>query len=73
MTLISQPQLTQRSYTVRCLPETGAVLSITDAEGRSRTEGAGILLTAPEGYGLYGDLPALFCDGVEGYAALTME
>lgn len=72
-TLLSCTQLTQLSYTVTYLPETGTILTITDAAGKERTSGMAVDLTAPEGCWMYGDLPVPICDEVEGYAALSRE
>ena len=72
-TLLSQIQLTQLSYTVTYLPETGTVLSIMDAAGNVRTSGMEPDLTAPEGCWMYGDLAVPVCDQVEGYEALSAE
>lgn len=73
VSLISQTQLMQPSYTVTYLPETGTILSITDADGNLRTAGAELELPTPEGCWMYGDLAVPVCDGVEGYAALSAE
>lgn len=73
VTLLSQTQLMQESYTVTYLPETGTILTITDAAGNVRTAGAEAEISAPPGYWLYGDLAVPICDQVEGYAQLTKE
>ena len=72
-TLLSQTQLTQLSYTVTYLPETGTILTITDAAGNVRTSGMEPDLTAPEGCWMYGDLAVPVCDQVEGYETLSPE
>lgn len=72
-TLLSHTQLTQLSYTVTYLPETGTILTIIDADGNERTSGMEVDLTPPEGCWMYGDLAVPICDEVEGYAALSME
>ena len=73
VTLLSQTQLTQLSYTVTYLPETGTILTITDAAGNVRTSGMEPDLTATEGCWMYGDLAVPICDQVEGYGALSAE
>jgi len=72
-TLLAQTQLMQSSYTVTYLPETGTILTITDAAGNVRTNGAEEELPVPEGCWLYGDLAVPICDQVEGYEALSKE
>lgn len=71
--LLSQTNLMQPSYTVTYLPETGTILTITDAEGNLRTAGADVEFHAPLGYWMYGDLAVPVCAEVEGYADLTAE
>lgn len=71
--LLSQTNLMQSSYTVAYLPETGTILTITDAAGNLRTAGADVELHAPLGYWMYGDLAVPVCTEVEGYADLTTE
>lgn len=71
--LLSQTQLTQLSYTVTYLPETGTILTITDAAGNVRTSGMEPDLTAPEGCWMYGDLAVPICDQAEGYETLSAE
>lgn len=71
--LLSEPNLMQPSYTVAYLPETGTILTITDAAGNLRTAGADVALHAPQGCWLYGDLAVPVCAEVEGYADLTAE
>lgn len=56
--LLSQPHLMQESYTVSYLPETGTILTITDAKGNLRTAGTADELPVPEGCWMYGDLSA---------------
>lgn len=73
VTLLSETQLMQTSYTVTYLPETGTILTITDAAGNLRTAGEKLELPTPEGCWMYGDLAVPICDGVEGYAALSSE
>ena len=73
VTLLSQTQLTQLSYTVTYLPETGTILTITDAAGNVRTSGMEPDLTAPKGCWMYGDLAVPICDQVEGYENLSTE
>ncbi|MGO5094945.1 hypothetical protein ACTQ34_03825 [Agathobaculum sp. LCP25S3_E8] len=73
VTLLSQTQLMQESYTVTYLPETGTILTITDAAGNLRTGGAEAELSAPTGCWLYGDLAVPICNKVEGYAGLSKE
>lgn len=73
VSLLSQTNLMQPSYTVTYLPETGTILTITDAAGNLRTAGSDVELHAPLGYWLYGDLTVPVCTGVEGYADLTAE
>ena len=73
VTLLSLTQLTQLSYTVTYLPETGTILTITDAAGNVRTSGMEPDLTAPEGCWMYGDLAVPVCDQVEGYETLSPE
>ena len=70
-TLLSQTQLTQLSYTVTYLPETGTILTITDAAGAVRTSGMELDLAPPEGCWMYGDLAVPVCNQVEGYEALS--
>ena len=71
--LLSQTNLMQPSYTVTYLPETGTILTITDAEGNLRTARADAEFHAPLGYWMYGDLAVPVCAEVEGYADLTAE
>lgn len=73
VTLLSETQLMQLSYTVTYLPETGTILTITDSAGNVRTSGMELDLTAPEGCWMYGDLVVPVCDQVEGYADLSAE
>lgn len=72
-TLLAHTRLNQLSYTVTYLPETGTILTITDAAGNERTAGIEPDLTAPEGCWMYGDLAVPVCDQVEGYTALSRE
>ena len=72
-TLLAHTQLNQLSYTVTYLPETGTILTITDAAGNERTAGVEPDLTPRSGYWMYGDLAVPICDQVEGYGALTRE
>lgn len=72
-TLLSYTQLTQLSYTVTYLPETGTVLTITDADGNERTSGMEVDLAPPAGCWMYGDLAVPICDEVEGYTSLSKE
>ena len=71
VSLLSQTNLMQPSYTVTYLPETGTILSITDDAGNLRTAGQDVALHAPQGCWLYGDLVVSICTEVEGYADLT--
>ncbi len=71
--LLAYTQLTQPSYTVTYLPETGTILTITDSAGNERTAGVEPDLTPPEGCWMYGDQAVPVCDGVEGYGALSKE
>lgn len=71
--LLSYTQLNQLSYTVTYLPETGTILTITDAAGNERTSGMEVDLTPQSGCWMYGDLAVPVCDQVEGYRALTRE
>lgn len=73
VSLLSQPNLVQPYYTVAYLPETGTILTITDAAGNLRTAGADAVLQAPQGCWMYGDLAVPVCADVEGYADLTAE
>ena len=73
VSLLSQTQLTQLSYTVTYLPETGTILTITDAAGNVRTSGMEPDLTAAEGCWMYGDLAVPICDQAEGYRDLSTE
>lgn len=73
VTLIAQTQLMQPSYTVTYLPETGTILTITDAAGNVRTNGLEEEPPTPEGCWMYGDLAVPVCDQVEGYDALSHE
>lgn len=73
VSLLSQTNLMQPSYTVAYLPETGTILTITDAAGNLRTAGADVVLQAPQGCWMYGDLAVPVCADVEGYAELTAE
>lgn len=54
-TLLSETNLMQPSYTVAYLPETGTILSITDAAGNLRTAGEAVAIQTPQGCWLYGD------------------
>lgn len=69
--LLSETNLMQPSYTVAYLPQTGTILTITDAEGNLRTAGADVALDTPEGCWMYGDLAVPICSDVEGYDNLT--
>lgn len=71
--LLSQPHLMQESYTVAYLPETGTILTITDAEGNLRTAGKHVKIRAPRGCWMYGDLAVPICDDVDGYSNLSSE
>ena len=71
--LLSQTNLMQPSYTVTYLPQTGTILTITDAEGNLRTAGADVPLDTPQGCWMYGDLAVPICSNVEGYDNLTSE
>ena len=73
VTLLAQTQLMQSSYTVTYLPETGTILTITDAAGNVRTNGMEEALPVPEGCWLYGDLAVPICSQVEGYDGLSHE
>ncbi len=73
VTLIAQTRLMQSSYTVTYLPETGTILTITDAAGNVRTNGSEEALPIPEGCWMYGDLAVPVCDQVEGYDILSHE
>lgn len=73
VTLLTHTQLNQLSYTVTYLPETGTILTITDAEGNERTAGMEPDLAPPQGCWMYGDLAVPVCDQVEGYGALSKE
>ena len=73
VSLLSQTNLMQTSYTVAYLPETETILTITDAAGNLRTAGADVALHAPLGYWMYGDLAVPVCTEVKGYADLTAE
>lgn len=73
VSLLSQTNLMQPSYTVAYLPETETILTITDAAGNLRTAGADVALHAPLGYWMYGDLAVPVCTEVKGYADLTAE
>lgn len=73
VSLISQTQLMQESYTVAYLPETGTIVSITDADGNLRTAGSDVELPTPPGCWMYGDLAVPICDQVSGYSNLTKE
>lgn len=73
VTLLYETDLMQPSYTVTYLPETGTILTITDAEGTLRTTGADVPLPVPSGCWLYGDLVVPYCDDVPGYDTLTWE
>ena len=73
VTLLYETDLMQPSYTVTYLPETGTILTITDAEGTLRTTGADVPLPVPSGCWLYGDLAVPYCDDVPGYDTLTWE
>ena len=71
--LLSQPNLMQESYKVAYLPETGTILTITDAEGNLRTAGESVELPTPEGCWMYGDLAVPVCSEVDGYSNLSSE
>lgn len=71
--LLAQTALMQPVYTVSYLPETGTVLSITDAAGNLRTGGEEPELSLPEGCWLYGDLAVPICSDVPGYETLSPE
>ena len=71
--MLAYTQLTQPSYTVTYLPETGTILTITDSAGNERTAGVEPDLTPPKGCWMYGDQAVPVCDGVEGYRALSRE
>ena len=73
VTLLAQTQLMQSSYTVTYLPETGTILTITDAAGNVRTNGAEEELPIQEGCWMYGDLAVPICNQVEGYDDLSHE
>lgn len=73
VSLLSQTNLMQPSYTVEYLPETGTILTITDAAGNLRTAGADVGLRVPQGCWMYGDLAVPVCADVEGYSDLTSE
>lgn len=70
--LLSQTNLMRPSYTVTYLPQTGTILTITDAEGNLRTAGADAPLDTPQGCWMYGDLAVPICSNVEGYDNLTL-
>lgn len=72
-TLLSQTNLMQLSYTVAYLPETGTILTITDAAGNLRTAGTDAALCAPPGCWMYGDLAVPICSDAAGYSDLTSE
>lgn len=71
--LLSETNLMQPYYTVAYLPQTGTILTITDAEGNQRTAGADVALRTPQGCWMYGDLAVPICSDVEGYDNLTSE
>lgn len=71
--LLSQTNLMQESYKVAYLPETGTILTITDAKGNLRTGGESVELPTPEGCWMYGDLAVPVCSEVDGYSNLSSE
>lgn len=71
--LLSQTNLMQESYKVAYLPETGTILTITDAKGNLRTGGESVELPTPEGGWMYGDLAVPVCSEVDGYSNLSSE
>lgn len=71
--LLSCTRLNQLAYTVTYLPETGTILTITDAAGNERTSGMEVELVPQPGCWMYGDLAVPVCDEVEGCDALSME
>lgn len=73
VSLLAEPRLMQETYTVAYLPETGTIVSITDADGVLRTTGEEIAFSTPPGYWMYGDLAVPVCSEVEGYGALSRE
>lgn len=71
--LLSETNLMQPYYTVEYLPQTGTILTITDAEGNVRTAGTDVAIYRPQGCWMYGDLAVPISSDVQGYDNLTAE